>query len=126
MNEILLNILSVVVTAIVISLITLLGTKLIQWLNAKVNNTTAANLLTTATTIVLNAVQAVFQTYVESLKANSTFDQHSQTVALTKAKETALNQMTDDVKAYIENTYGNLDIWLTTQIEATINTLKNK
>lgn len=34
--------------------------------------------------------------------------------------------MTDDVKLYIEKTYGNLDAWLTTQIEATINALKNR
>lgn len=34
--------------------------------------------------------------------------------------------MTDEVKTYIEKTYGNLDTWLTTQIEATINALKNR
>lgn len=124
MNEILINIISVVVTVIVIPLITLLGTKLIQWINAKVSNTTAATLLTTATTIVLNAVQSVFQTYVESLKATGTFDATSQAVALTKAKDIALNQMTDDVKDYITKTYGDLDNWLTTQIESTINSLK--
>lgn len=126
MNEILINIISVVVTVIVIPLITLIGTKLIQWINTKVNNTNAATLLTTATTIVLNAVRSVFQTYVESLKAEGKFDQHSQTLALTKAKDVALNQMTDEVKIYIESTFGNLDNWLTTQIEASINLLKNR
>lgn len=34
--------------------------------------------------------------------------------------------MKDDVKGYIVANYGNLDNWLTTQIEATINLLKNK
>lgn len=126
MNEILINIISVVVTVIVIPLITLIGTKLIQWINTKVNNTNAATLLTTATTIVLNAVRSVFQTYVESLKAEGKFDQHSQTLALTKAKDVALNQMTDEVKQYISTTFGDLDKWLITQIEATINLLKNR
>lgn len=124
MNEILLNIISVVVTVIVIPLITLLGTKLIQWINSKVNNSTAAALLTTATSIVLSAVQSVFQTYVDSLKKSGTFDAEAQTIALTKAKDTALSQMTDDVKDYITKTYGDLDNWLTTQIESTINSLK--
>lgn len=43
-----------------------------------------------------------------------------------KTIDVALNQMTDEVKIYIESKFGNLDNWLTTQIEATINLLKNK
>ena len=34
--------------------------------------------------------------------------------------------MTDDIKEYITKNYGDLETWLTTQIEATINILKNK
>lgn len=34
--------------------------------------------------------------------------------------------MTDEVKAYISTTFGDLDKWLTTQIDASINTLKNR
>ena len=60
------------------------------------------------------------------MKAEGKFDQHSQTLALTKAKDVALNQMTDEVKTYISTTFGDLDKWLTTQIEASINLLKNK
>lgn len=60
MNEILINIISVVITVVVIPLITLVGTKIIQWINSKVNNTTAVGLLTTATTIVINAVRSIF------------------------------------------------------------------
>jgi hypothetical protein len=60
------------------------------------------------------------------LKASGIFNADAQSIALTKAKETVFNQMTDDMKSYTEKTYGNLDIWLTTQIEATINTFKTK
>ena len=81
--------------------------------------------LSVATTIVTNAVRSVFQTYVEALKKNGTFDAKSQKIALTKAKDEALAQMTDDIKEYITSTYGDLETWLTTQIEATINILKN-
>ena len=101
MNEILINIISVLVTAVIIPLISIGGTQ-------------------------LSATRAVFQTYVESLKAEGKFDAHSQVVALERAKDIALNQMKDDVKEYIVANYGNLDSWLTTQIEATINLLKNK
>lgn len=89
-------------------------------------NDRAASLLTTATTIVLNAVQAVFQTYVEELKKNSTFDKRSQKIALLKAKDIALSQMSNEIKDYLSTTFGDLNGWLTTQIEASINLLKNK
>lgn len=45
MNEILLNVLSVVVTAIIISLISFLGFKLFQFLTAKIKDEKAANFL---------------------------------------------------------------------------------
>lgn len=67
----------------------------------------------------------MFQTYVDTLKKNGTFDVESLKIALTKAKDEALSQMSDEIKEYITTNYGNLENWLTTQIEATINILKN-
>lgn len=124
MNEILLNILSVVVSVVVLPLISLIGAKLVSFINTKINNEKASKLLTKATEIVTNAVRSVFQTYVEALKKNGTFDKDSQLNALNQAKNIAISQMTDEVKDYISATYGNLDNWLTTQIESTINLLK--
>lgn len=125
MNDILINVISAVVTTVLLPLITWAGTKLIQYIGTKVKNEKAAALLTTATTIVLNAVRSVFQTYVESLKASGKFDSAAQVEALKKAKDIALSQLGDDVKEYVTSTYGNLDGWLTNQIESTINLLKN-
>ena len=68
MNDVLINILSVVVTAVILPLISFAGTKLIAYLNAKVKDENAKLHLTSATTIVTNAVLTVFQTYVDSLK----------------------------------------------------------
>lgn len=126
MNEILINIISVVVTSIVLPLLSIAGAKLVQLINPKINNNKAANFLSTATTIIINAVRTVFQTYVEVLKKEDKFDEASQKLALLKARDIALNQMTDDVKNYITSTYGDLDTWINTNIEATINILKNK
>ena len=125
MNEILLNVLSVLVTAVIIPLISIAGTQLIKLINSKIKSNEAAKLLTAATQIVTNATRAVFQTYVEALKAEGKFDAHSQTVSLTKAKDIALSQFSDDVKEYIVTNYGDVDGWLANQIEATINILKN-
>lgn len=74
----------------------------------------------------VSAVKTVFQTYVDALKKEGKFDKESQILALTKAKDIALSQMTEDVKEFIQTNYGELDLWLTIQIEATINTLKMK
>ena len=41
------------------------------------------------------------------------------------AKDITLTQMTNEVKDYLVTTYGSLDSWLYTNIEATINILKN-
>lgn len=125
MNDVLINIISAVVTTVLLPLITWAGTKLIQYIGTKVKNEKAATFLSTATTIVLNAVRSVFQTYVESLKASGSFNKEAQFTALSKAKDIALAQFGDDVKEYLIKTYGNLDGWLTNQIESTINLLKN-
>lgn len=125
MNEIILNIISVVVTAVILPLISYAGARLITWLNAKIKDENAKQQLTVATYIVTNAVRSVFQTYVEALKKNGTFDKESQKVALIKAKNDALAQMTDETKEYITKNYGNLETWIITQIESTINILKN-
>ena len=126
MNEILLNILSVVVTSIILPLLTYAGTRLIAYLNSKIKDENYKILLTTATDIVVNAVRSVFQTYVESLKASGNFDSEAQLIALNKAKDISLEQMTDEVKEFISKNYGSVDAWLTTTIESTINLIKNK
>lgn len=126
MNEIILNIISVVVTAVILPLISYAGARLIAWLNAKIKDENAKQQLTVATDIVMNAVRSVFQTYVETLKKNGTFDKESQKVALIKAKDDVLAQMSDEIKDYITKNYGDLETWITTQIESTINILKNK
>lgn len=126
MNEILLNVLSVIVTAVILPLISYAGARLVTYLNSKIKDANAKILLTTATDIVINAVRSVFQTYVDSLKASGSFNAQAQTQALTKAKEIALSQMTDEVKQFISKNYGSVDAWLTTTIESTINLIKNK
>ena len=126
MNEMLINIISVLVTAVVIPVISLLGAKLVSWLSTKIKNEKANKMIKTATEIVVSAVKTVFQTYVDALKKEGKFDKESQILALTKAKDIALSQMTEDVKEFIQTNYGELDLWLTIQVEATINTLKMK
>ena len=125
MNEVLLNILSVVVTAVILPLISYAGTRLITYLNSKIKDEKSRELLIQATDVVTNAVRAVFQTYVDSLKKSGNFGVEAQFEALNRAKDIALSQLSDEVKNYITTNYGDINNWLTTQIEATINLIKN-
>ncbi len=126
MNEILINILSVIIIAVVLPLISLDGTQLIKLINSKIKNDTTVKLLTEATTVVTNAVRCVFQTYVESLKSEGKFDEQSQEIAIKKAGDITLSQLSEDAKEYIKNNFGNINDWVNTQIEASINILKNR
>lgn len=125
MNQILLNILAAIVTCIVLPLISFIGIKFTQWLNTKIKNDKGKALMERATQIVLDAVRCVFQTYVEALKKSGGFDQKAQIYSFNLAKDTALKQLGDDAKDYISENYGDLQEWLKTEIEASINKLKN-
>lgn len=124
MNEIVINIISVVVTSIVIPLITFLGVKLTQWLNTKIKGEKERNLLTKITEIITNNVASTFQTFVESLKKENKFDLNAQAQALRKTKESIFNELSDEAIQYIDNNFGDFNEWITTQIEATIYKMK--
>lgn len=124
-NDLILTIISTVVTAVILPLITLAGNKLIAWLGTKTKNEKAARYLATATTIVLSAVKSVFQTYVEALKKAGNFGKEAQAEAFKQAKTIILTQTTQEVKAFITEAYGDFEAWVNTQIEASINTLKS-
>ena len=125
MNQIFINILAAVVTCIILPLISFLGVKLTEWLNTKIKNEKGQALIKKATDIVLNAVRCVFQSYVETLKKSGGFDQKVQIYAFNLAKDIALKQLGNDAKNYIAQNYGDLEEWLKTEIEASINLLKN-
>ena len=125
MNDILLNILAAVTTCIILPLISFLGIKLSQWLSTKIKDEKAAKLLTQATEIVVTAVKSVFQTYVESLKNSGSFDKDAQLEALNKAKTIVTSELTVELKEFIITNYGDLENWITNQIEASIYKLKN-
>ena len=125
MNQILINVLATVVTAIVLPLISYLGVRLSTYLNNKIKDDTAKRMLNEASSIVLNATRVVFQTYVETLKAEGNFDADAQLIALSKAKSIVLSELKTDVRDFITKNYGDLTSWITNQIEASINILKN-
>jgi hypothetical protein len=124
MNEIILNIISVTVTAVVLPLITWAGARLIQYLNTKIKDENTKRILSGIISIVERAVRSVLQTYVDSLKKEGRFDKEAQVKALELARSQILVELNAEAREFITTNYGDLDTFITNQIEATINLLK--
>lgn len=124
MNEIVVNVIAVVVTSVVIPLVTLLGAKLTQWINGRIKDDETKKVVEEINQIVSTNVSFVFQTYVENLKKKDKFDDKAQNYALRYAHEKILNDLGDLAKEHILEHYGDINGWITTQIESTIYNLK--
>ena len=119
-KDILLSACSIVVTG-------LLGwgvTVLTSWLNTKIKDKKLASYLTRITQITTDAVECVFQSFVETLKNNDKFDQNAQKEAKDKALEIINSQLTDELKDFIVDNYGDIQKWLLNKIESVIYQLK--
>ena len=102
-----------------------MGIKLCQWLSTKIKDEKAQAVFTKAIYIVTNAVQVTFQTYVESLKNSGSFGKEEQAISFDKAKAIITSELTEELKYFITQNYGDLQKWIANQVEATIYKLKN-
>lgn len=98
---------------------------LISWMNSKIKDQTLAKHLTTVTQIVTDAVMNVFQSFVETLKANGNFDESAQKEAKERAYAIIMEQMTPELIDYVKDNYGELESWINNKIESVIYTLKS-
>lgn len=126
MTQDLLNVLWGVLGTIGTALATWLSSLLIAFLNSKIKDTKLRTWLTSVTTIVTDTVKSIYQQTVEALKNNGGFTKEAQKEAKNKALDTILNQLTPDMKKFIEKNYGDIAEWIENQIEAAIYNLKNK
>ena len=117
-KDILLSACSIIVTGLLgwgVSVLT-------SWLNTKIKE--LASYLTRITQITTDAVECVFQSFVETLKNNDKFDQNAQKEAKDKALEIINSQLTDELKDFIAENYGDIQKWLLNKIESVIYQLK--
>ncbi len=90
-----------------------------------IDNEEAKKLLDDAEKAVTTAVISTNQTYVDTLKQSGHFTLDNQKEAFQKSFDTAVSIMTQEAKDFIEDAYGSLTDWLTTQIEAKVNVNKS-
>lgn len=69
-------------------------------------------------------VLATNQTYVEALKKQGSFDAEAQKVAFNMTLNAVMEILSDDAKEYLSEVFGDLNSYITSQIEASVNVNK--
>lgn len=123
MREILTNALIDIGIAMLIAL----GGAAIAFLKAKIteantssDNDTANRIRWEVAEAVEDAVTAVNQTFVEELKSKNLFDKEKQEEAFERALEGTIDALSRETVDFINNTYGDINIWLIDKIEAAV------
>lgn len=98
---------------------------LTNWFNTKIKDKNLAMFLTKITTIITDAVKAIYQDFVEALKKEGKFDAEAQKVAKEKALEIIKGQLTEEMREYITSNFGDIEKWISDKIESVLYTLKN-
>jgi hypothetical protein len=73
---------------------------------------------------ITNAVLATTQTYVDAMKKENAFDKEAQKKAFNMTYEAVMKVLTDEAKRYLEAAVGDLSVYITNQIEATVKLTK--
>ena len=124
MKDILTNALYDVAITIIIALggaaIAYLRTK-ISSINKNSSNELANHIRWEVESAVEDAVMAVNQTFVEELKKKNLFDKEAQEEAFDRALDGTLKALSQSTVEFINNTYGDITIWLKDKIEAAVN-----
>ena len=98
--------------------------RLIVWLNSKIKDENMRRHADALIQIIYSAVQAVFQTFVDALKDDGKFTEEEQKKAKEKCLEIIRGQLTEELKEYITENFGDIEKYLSTQIEAVIYQIK--
>lgn len=97
-----------------------------NWLSSKMKNQKAAKMISDIINIIKDAVMEIFQTYVEALKKEGKFDAAAQKLAKEKAIQKIMARLSEEMKTYITEHYGDIQAWISEQIEVVIYQLKNQ
>ena len=126
-----LQMLSQIFEVCVIPLLGILTAYLVQYIATKKDalikqndNALAAKYITMLSKTITDCVIATNQTYVDSLKSQGKFDAEAQKMAFNMTLTAVLSILNDEAKEYLTAIYGDLNTYITKQIEAAVN--KNK
>ncbi len=99
------------------AMLVLMGRKKLQEWQLKIDSENLNRYIGLAGGAVLQAVECVYQTYVESLKKDGRFDKEAQVSAFLRAANMATVLITAESRKAIEMAYGDFNNWLDSKIE---------
>ena len=97
----------------------------IKELKQKTNDDTSKKYLDMLNDTIAAAVLATTQTYVEALKKEGKFDAEAQKKAFQQTYEAVMKVLTEEAVKYITTSVGDLETYVTNQIEAQVKLTKN-
>lgn len=109
---------------IVTAFIGWLSTTAIIWLNKKIKDKDLARWSTAVAEIIFNAVQCVQQTFVDTMKKSGKWDEATAKEAKERCLTIIKSELTDELRKYITDNFGDMEAWLMNQIESVIYQLK--
>lgn len=121
-----LQILITIAIPVITTILTALANKALDYQIQKIQDERVRQLLKEGTSLVLDSVNYIQQTYVDDLKATGSFDAAAQKHALDAAKARALGLMKSDVYKALDNQYENVNRYIETVIESAIAQKKEK
>lgn len=99
--------------------------KYIQVKSAEITKNTDNTLIDKYTGMLADTISACVlatnQTYVEALKKQGKFDAEAQKIAFNMTLDAVMNILNKDAKEYLSETFGDLNSYIASQIEASIN-----
>jgi ribosome-binding factor A len=119
-----LNIIWSAVGIIVTGLISWATAGLVAFLNSKIKDAKVKQWATDLTNIIMSSVMTIAQTYVDSLKQQGAFTEEKQKEAFNKCLALIKEQLTPELKKYIEDNFGDMEAYLKSQIESMIKSMK--
>ena len=128
MSETVILMIREIIEVCLIPLLGVLVTYLVKYINTKskeleasTDNELAKKYISLLSTTITNCVIATNQTYVETLKKQGKFDAEAQKEAFNMTLNAVMALLTDEAKQYLSEVYGDLNTYITNQIEATVN-----
>ena len=126
-----LNLLTQIFEVCIIPLLGILTTYIVKYIQVKsaeitekTDNAIADKYTVMLADTITACVLATNQTYVESLKKQGSFDAEAQKTAFNMTLNAVMNILSDDAKKYLTEAFGDLNSYITSQIEASVNVNK--
>lgn len=126
-----LNLLTQIFEVCIIPLLGILTTYIVKYIQVKsaeitekTDNAIADKYTVMLADTITACVLATNQTYVEALKKQGSFDAEAQKVAFNMTLNAVMEILSEDAKEYLSEAFGDLNSYITSQIEASVNVNK--